>query len=251
MDNPSCIFWFSGTGNSLYAAKKLSAPLGMRLVRITGGQPPEKVGGKGAKIGFVFPSYFNNLPRAVRSFVDKIEILPETYVFGVVTMGALGVGSIGELSKTLNAKGVKLNYGRSVLAPPNYVVKYNPSDPEGSGAKLDKMDARLAGFAADIAARKQSVRFIPGALNTLYKEIEGLDAGFAAKDSCTGCGQCARICPVGNIRLESGKPVWLHHCEHCVACISWCPARAIDYGAGTAGRRRYRNPRISAEDMAT
>jgi len=55
MGNTSVIFWFSGTGNSLYAAKKLSSELGgMPLVQITDEPPAEAVGGEGAKVGFVF-----------------------------------------------------------------------------------------------------------------------------------------------------------------------------------------------------
>ena len=75
MDYSSCVFWFSGTGNSLYAAKRLSSGLGdMPIVQITDEQPSEAVGGEGARIGFVFPSYYLNLPRAVRAFIEKLEI---------------------------------------------------------------------------------------------------------------------------------------------------------------------------------
>ena len=50
------IFWFSGTGNSLYAAKRLSAGLGdLPLIQMT--HFSQVVGGKGGKVGFVFPSY--------------------------------------------------------------------------------------------------------------------------------------------------------------------------------------------------
>ncbi|MDD3092322.1 MAG: 4Fe-4S binding protein, partial [Methanoregulaceae archaeon] len=48
---------------------------------------------------------------------------------------------------------------------------------------------------------------------------------------------------VGNIRIEGDRPVWLHHCEQCMACIQLCPTDAIQAGK-TEGRRRYRNPEI-------
>ena len=53
----SIIFWFSGTGNSLYAAKRLAAGLGdMPLYPMAAGVPHEAAGGNREKVGFVFPS---------------------------------------------------------------------------------------------------------------------------------------------------------------------------------------------------
>lgn len=250
MDNKSRIFWFSGTGNSLYAAKRLSAELGgPPLVQMAGGESYGPIGGEGAKVGFVFPSYYGNLPRAVRAFVEKLDIRPGTYIFAVVTMGGAGQGSVAELNKALKAKGFKLNYGRGVLVNGNYVIEYNPADTDKSAAAMDKLDKRLHRFAAEIAAGVQKVRTLPITANNLYKNIEALDAAFTANEKCTGCGLCENTCPVKNIRLENKKPEWLHHCEHCVACISWCPARAIEYGNRTQSRRRYRNPRIRADEL--
>jgi len=250
VNNASRIYWFSGTGNSLYAAKRLSAELSnIELTQITNEAPTGAVGGKGEKIGFVFPSYYLNLPRAVRAYIEKLEIRPDTYIFTVVTMGGVGQGSVAAMSKALKEKGLRLNYGRSIHMPKNYVILYNPVDPDKCEKTLDKTDQRLRAFAADISAGTQSVKSIPLIVNSMYKSIEALDAGFTAGSNCTSCGRCERICPVENIRMENGKPQWLHHCERCVACISWCPVRAIEYADKTKSRRLYRNPRITADEL--
>ena len=251
MGDKSCIYWFSGTGNSLYVAKLLSADLaGIPIAPITGAAPSDAVGGDGARIGFVFPSYFGNMPRAVRAFIEKTEIRPGTYVFAVVTMGGFGLGSLSALDAALMSKGSQLSYGKGIHMPANYVLKYNPADPEKCEKAIDKADRRLHGFAAEITAGMKYVEKLPIVAKNLYKGIESLDAAFAAGESCTGCGLCERICLVQNIRLEDSKPTWLHRCEHCVACISWCPEQAIEYGERTHGRRRYRNPRVTAEELA-
>jgi len=249
MNNQSTIFWFSGTGNSLYAAKQLSAEINAQLVQITETVPSGVFGGKGTKIGFVFPSYYLHLPRAVKAFVEKIEIKPDTYIFTVVTMGAVGHGSITAMNRALKAKGLKLNYGKGIKMPDNYVLLYNPSDSKKVEPILDKNDKRLAEIAADIKAEKQGAAVLPIMFNNMYKNIERLDVKFTANDKCNGCGLCEKICPVRNIKPENNKPTWLHHCEHCVACISWCPAKAIEYGEKTQTRNRYCNPRIKVSEM--
>ncbi|MCL2034563.1 MAG: EFR1 family ferrodoxin [Oscillospiraceae bacterium] len=250
MSGQSCIYWFSGTGNSLYAAKRISARLGNTpLVKITDEAPSGAVGGVGSKIGFVFPSYYWNLPRAVRAFIETLQINHGTYIFAVVTMGGVGSGTVYALESALKAKGLRLNYGRGIKMPDNYVLLYNPTDPKNSQAILDKNDKVIDKYCDEILSQAQIVRKLPKTLHTMYKNIERLDENFTVSGSCTGCGLCERICPVKNIRLEDGRPEWLHRCEHCVACISWCPLRAIEYGGKTRARRRYRNPRIKADEL--
>ena len=39
--------------------------------------------------------------------------------------------------------------------------------------------------------------------------------------------------------LRGGKPVWGKDCTHCMACICYCPAEAIEYGKKSLGKPRY------------
>jgi len=244
------IYWFSGTGNSLYAAKCLANELGdTSLYPMTAAAPPEAVGGSGERIGFVFPSYYCNLPRTVRSFVEKLKIREGSYLFTIVTMGGLGQGSVAALETVLKQKNLRLDYGRGILMPANYLINYNPADKTKTEGKLDKQHKKFRLISAEIKAGVRSVKKIPYSANNMYKNIEALDARFSAEESCTACGQCAAICPSGNIKIENCRPVWQHHCEHCVACISWCPAQAIQYGGKTKARRRYQHPKIAVSEL--
>ncbi|MDR0455158.1 MAG: EFR1 family ferrodoxin [Treponema sp.] len=246
------IYWFSGTGNSLYVAKRLTAGLGgASIVSMASGVPVEAVGGDGEKLGFVFPSYYCNLPRIVRAFAENLKIRDRTYLFAIVTMGGLGQGSIAELESLLKKKNLELSYGRGIHTPANYIIRYNPADKAKMEGKLNKVNEKIKFISSQINFGVRSVKKIRLSTNYLYKNIENLDSQFYAENTCASCGQCAKLCPAANIKIDNGKPLWLHHCEHCVACISWCPKEAIQYGGQTKTRRRYRNPKISANEMIT
>ena len=59
------------------------------------------------------------------------------------------------------------------------------------------------------------------------------------KDLCIGCGKCAANCPMNNIQLKDGRPIWGRECTHCMTCICYCPVEAIEYGKRSAGKPRY------------
>jgi ferredoxin len=122
--------------------------------------------------------------------------------------------------------------------PANYILKYNPM----FFGRMAKSGKKIQQIADDIQAGKAKVKKNNVIANTLYKNIEELDKDFYAESGCNGCGQCEKICPVKNIRLAENRPQWLHHCEHCMACIHRCPKAAIQCGAKTKKRRRYYNP---------
>lgn len=65
---------------------------------------------------------------------------------------------------------------------------------------------------------------------------------FAVSDECVSCGKCASVCPLNNIVLTDGKPVWGADCTHCMACINSCAKKAIEYGKASVGKPRYHCP---------
>lgn len=53
---------------------------------------------------------------------------------------------------------------------------------------------------------------------------------FYVTDECVSCGRCAKVCPVGNLQMQNGKPVWEDRCRYCMACLNRCKKNAIEYG---------------------
>lgn len=79
--------------------------------------------------------------------------------------------------------------------------------------------------------------------------MDSLVRKFYTTDKCTGCGLCAKRCPLRKITMvqqnKGGKsvqrPEWTgRSCAHCMSCIQNCTAQAIEYGKITPGKKRYR-----------
>jgi ferredoxin len=83
------------------------------------------------------------------------------------------------------------------------------------------------------------------------ESIQLMDCGFYCDDRCVRCGTCVKICPIGNIKMTEEGPKWQGRCEQCFACLHWCPKSALQFGSGTAGRRRYHHPGVTLADMLT
>ena len=250
--NTNIVYYFSGTGNSLALAKTIVAQSDNTVLVPMASEPPlNEIGGKGFKIGFVFPVYYGKLPRRVNHFIQNLKINPDTYCFSVVTTGGpVASGALTILKETLAEKGVLLSYGKAIMMAGNYILEYNPADSKRTINLVKKAKAQLTSIISDISkSRQNNIRYIKFTANNLYKDIPSLDKQFYANERCTSCGQCQKICPVQNIILTKGKPEWQGHCEHCVACIHWCPTEAIQYGKKTLDRRRYHHPEITASEL--
>ena len=254
----STIYYFSATGNSLEITRQISKELDSCTIKSMT-KPPTKelVGGPDDIIGFVFPVYYLGMPSLVEQFVEKLNILPGTYCFGVSNFARFKGNALGMLEKILQKKGNNLAYAEEIKMPTNYIVSYPPLNPDKLEEILKTSRIKVANTAKNISKNaKKPVsmnilsRILTGNLNRiLYKNISNWDEKFVSNNKCTCCEQCAEICPVNNIKIENCHPVWQHHCERCLRCIQWCPNEAIQYGKETIARGRYHHPNVTAENF--
>jgi ferredoxin len=249
------VFYFSGTGNSLKVAKTILKSLGggdlvcMATERYEFSRVYDTV-------GFVYPVYFLGVPNAVRRFVAGLDLgaQRDSYIYAVATFGGKESGGITILNKLLAQKGARLSYGHGLQMFSNYVIMYEMSDKVNE--ITERSDEDLACVVSEIRNRKKNkvgcVNPAHALVNGIFsKQAPRLGRHYSISSDCTSCGICADVCPVGNIALDGGVPRFGGRCEQCLACIQFCPLRAIDYKNVTAGRRRYTNPDMDCKELAS
>jgi len=239
------IYCFTSTGNSLYAARKIADYIGAATLPVTydSATTDEKT------IGFVFPVFFWGAPKIVLHFARNLKIAnPDAYVFAVATYGGVAPGAADEIRKCLYGR--ELSYTASVKSVENYVPFYNVNDTDKIHAAAER---KIQSVARDIAElkKKRNGRF--WLANSACKSVfpgnrADCDKKFTVSCSCTGCGICAKVCPVKNITVSAGQPEFGHRCEHCISCLHCCPAKAIDYGMSQR-RTRYVHPEIGVNGL--
>lgn len=234
------IFYFSGTGNSAWAARQLAHLTGDEACDITKlNDLPNMDNAK--QIGFVFPVYAWGAPEIMADFAKK---LPGTQVF---TFGICTCGEDAGLTMKRFSKLYPLSSSYSLLMPNNYILGSDTDDEGDIRQKIMAARTELERMAQEILRQEEVYRVHEGALagvkshlvNFGFNKFARSAKPFFAEDSCNGCGQCARNCPASAISLRDGKPVWAAQCCQCLRCINECPQQAIQYGKSTAGRRRY------------
>ena len=252
------IFYFSATGNTLWAARRIGEATGESLVPMTDGDMPVCLQlAPGERIGFCFPVHGWRPPLVVRRFVQRLKCAPQLhpYTFAVCTAG----DTVGEAMRIfrhdLEKTGLPLCAAASLLMPESYVgLPFMDVDtPHREQAKIQAAGERLSRLVIPRILRNERFgqpldtgrwpRINSRILGAAFVCCLVTDRPFRVQPSrCIQCGRCAAVCPVDNIEWNKGQvPRWRHNgrCLSCFACYHHCPQRAISYGWRTMGKGQY------------
>lgn len=243
------IYYFSGTGNSLQIANDMGKGLGNTEIKSVAEYKGELI--EGDTLGIVFPVYMWGIPLIIDSFLRKIEISENIYVYAISNYGGLPGKALDQCKDILENRNIELSAGFMINMPGNYIMGYEAFKEEKQNKLFKKEAEKIKEILLIIKERKKlkiekSYIIIDRLLaDFMYKGITKFhesDAKFTVDNNCSSCGKCEKDCPVKNIKMVNGKPRWQHKCEMCLKCVHYCPNESIDYEGKVKGKKRYRNP---------
>ncbi|MEQ8201151.1 MAG: EFR1 family ferrodoxin [Syntrophomonadaceae bacterium] len=271
------IYYFSGTGNSLVVARGLARRLEGRLVPMAAMLSTPKLKTNADVIGIIFPIHnavVGGVPFIVRDFLAKLENMASAYIFAVCTCGYGSGEALTNVAKLIKSKGGHLAAGYTIKMPfscPPF------TQAEEQQKRFQECDRKLDEICQTVADRveiklKTFNPLIKAVIYPLglymhysilknYRKMAGdpeadfddavhmIDHSYSVDENCDGCGICARVCPVSNIEMVDDRPQWRHHCESCLACLVWCPFKAIHGGILTGKSERYHHPEVKLREM--
>ena len=268
------IFYFSGTGNTRWAAQQLAAATGEELRYI----PDELRNGTcrytlqpQERLGFCFPTHGWQPPHIVREFIRRatFRIAADSteqgadnapYVYALTTCGDNMGFAMRILDKELSAKGLHTDARFAVVMPESNVCFsfLHLDTPEREQQKKAAARQRMQHICEVVSERRKNVEeLVKGAIPFTFTYIIGgyynkhliTDRKFwVDSEACIQCGLCAKLCPVNDI--EGLPPRWKHDgsCTNCLACYHHCPKHAIHWGNMKRGQYFFSRTEIRNEE---
>ncbi len=246
------VLYYTGTGNSEYVAKKIGEQIEDEVINLFDKIKRHDYSEIYSDRPFVivYPTYAWQMPRILKGFIQKTAFAGNKKVYFVTTCG----DSMGNMPKYLSGLCSQKEFTymgcAEVVMPENYIAMFNAPEKEEAVKIVKNADAVIKNI-VDVIRHNGTIpkkkvgtfaKISSGMVNAIFYPVFVSAKKFYATDACIGCGNCVKVCPLNNVSLNEGKPVWGDQCTHCMACICKCPKEAIEYGNKSKGKPRYQCP---------
>ena len=243
------ILYFSGTGNSEHAAKRIgqeTADEVLNLFERLKNKDYSRIASSRPWV-VVTPTYAWRIPRILEEWLKRTELAGSRDIYFVMTCGE-NIGNAGKYLKSFSAeKGMIYSGCYELVMLENYIAMFKTPGKSEASEIIKRAEPEIDKIIEILKAGEKfperhitfAGKICSGFINDMFYPAFVHAKKFYTTDKCISCGKCERVCPLNNIRLVDGKPVWADNCTHCMACISKCPKEAIEYGRHSRELPRY------------
>ena len=245
------IFYFTATGNSLYAAKELDSDYFSIAQEIH-----KDMRYTADSIGIVCPVFGHEMPSIVKEFIANAEFDTE-YLYLILTYGNRHGGAAELADEYAKSVGKQFDYINVLLMVDNFLPGFDMEQQ----MKIDKrIPEQLEAIRSDIAKRKRFISEVTDADREAHRGLVERNAKMPANafknlyhitDECIGCGICTKVCPTGCFCVNDQHALWdSSRCIACMACVHACPEMAIQLNMPEPNpKARYRNEHIRITEI--
>lgn len=260
------IYYFSGTGNTWWAANELQKQLAQQghqvecySIEATSKENILEQIEFTDHIVLGFPVYGSTAPKIMLNFIDKFPKAAANQSASVFATQALASGDTAYfIGQVLIQKGFRLKQTMHFRMMNNIHLPqfrfYKPKNDYRLENLLNKALKEVKKLSHAIAndeitiTGNHALGHLLGNFQRAHvdKMIDTISRKFDVDTSrCIKCGKCEKICPTQNIKRSEENYVFEHNCILCLRCYSQCPKSAILIGEGTKDEikyPRYRGP---------
>ena len=232
--------YFSGTGNSKYAAERFCSEYdkAAKVFSIEDGNLLRAVKNEELLV-FAYPVQYSTVPKILRDFIiDNKELWANKKVFVIATMGLFSGDGAGVLGRLLHKYGAEILGGLHLKMPDSIGDEKVLKRPLELNRRLVKEAEQKIRKAAEILKSGKPTQegigivwrmagFFGQRLYFGHKTKKYSDKLRIDEDKCIGCGKCEKLCPMNNIEVVDKKVVQKNRCTMCYRCINHCPRQAM------------------------
>lgn len=249
------VFYFTGTGNSLFVARSLD-PEPISIPQVI---HRESLTFRADRIGIVCPVYGHEMPQMVQDFIHRATFVTD-YLYVVLTYGAAHGDVVRHVQRVFAATKHQPDLVRTILMVDNFLPGF---DMEQQQAMDKNVEGQLQKIREQVQGREHFIepvsdadfRLHAGYAAMVHHQDARCWANLTFTDRCIGCGLCTKVCPAGCIHLANGRAHRTgENCQACLACAHVCPETAIRLEPAFGFQEpnpeaRYRNPEVTLSDL--